>query len=82
METNLFDDEIVMILEISNGLAIISCCYHVGIISMCNKVKHVFGKPVTSFERGTHLINADAKRIKHICDCLKLHGMKLLGACN
>lgn len=82
LEIDPFGDEVVMVLEGEEGLTLISGCAHVGILSMCTRVEELFGRPVTTFLGGTHLMTANDDRIRHTCDCLKRRGMIRLGACH
>lgn len=80
--TDLFEDEVVLVLEGEDGLTLISGCAHIGIVSMCARVEELFGRPVTTFVGGTHLMVANDERIAHTCACLKGRGMRRLGACH
>lgn len=82
LETDPFEDEVVLVLEGEEGLTLISGCAHVGILSMCARVEELFGRPVTTFLGGTHLMAANDARIQHTCACLKQRGMLRLGACH
>lgn len=82
LEEDPFEDEVAMVLETERELALISGCAHVGILSMCRRVESLFGRPVTAFVGGTHLVDANDVRIRHTCDCLKARGMVRLGACH
>jgi len=82
LDADRFEDEVAVVLETEKELALISGCAHVGILSMCRRLEEVFGRPVTTFVGGTHLVSADDARIRHTCDCLRARGMKRLGACH
>lgn len=82
LETDPFEDEVVLVLEGEEGITLISGCAHVGILSMCTRVEELFGRPVTTFLGGTHLMVANDARIEHTCACLKQRGMLRLGACH
>ena len=77
-----FGDEVAVVLEAGRELALISGCSHVGILSMCHRVAQQFGRPVTTFIGGTHLMAAGEERIAHTCAQLKEWGLERLGACH
>ena len=74
-----FADEICMALEIRDGLAVLVGCSHPGILNMMSHVGNVLGKPVKAVFGGTHLAEADEKRIdttiRHLADL----GLEILG---
>lgn len=80
--TDRFEDEVAVVLELREGMALVSGCSHVGILSMCGRVEELFGRPVTAFIGGTHLMAANDARISKTCDCLRRRGMLRLGACH
>lgn len=82
LETDSFRDEVAVVLETEQDLVLLSGCAHVGILSMCRRVTDLFGRPVTAFVGGTHLMAADDARIRYTCDCLKERGVRRLGACH
>ena len=77
-----FGDEVAVVLETDQELALISGCSHVGILSMCGQVSRRFGRPVTTFLGGTHLMDAGEGRIRFTCQRLQQLGVKRLGACH
>lgn len=81
-EVDLFEDEIALVLETEEELALVSGCSHTGILSMCDHVRILFGRPVTVFIGGTHLMEADDRRIVRTCNALKKNGIHRLGACH
>ena len=82
MVTDTFEDEVAIVLELKEGLALLSGCSHVGILSMCRRVNELFGRPVTVFVGGTHLMAAGDERIRYTCDQLRELGITQLGACH
>jgi len=80
--TDRFEDEVAVVLELRDGMALVSGCSHVGILSMCRRVEELFGRPVTTFLGGTHLMAANDARIQETCDRLRSRGMLRLGACH
>ena len=82
LQPDSFEDEVAVVLEGERELALISGCSHVGIMSMCRRVREHFGRPVTTFVGGTHLKGAGEERISRTCACLKEWGMERLGACH
>ena len=82
MVTDPFTDEVAVVLEGREGLTLISGCAHVGILSMCARVSRLFGRPVTGFVGGTHLMAADDGRVRYTCGKLREMGVTRLGACH
>ncbi len=82
LEQDAFEDEVAVVLETEQELALISGCSHAGILSMCRRVEELFGRPVTTFVGGTHLMDADDTRIRRTCDGLRERGLARLGACH
>ena len=82
MVTDPFTDEVAVVLEGREGLTLSSGCAHVGILSMCARAAELFGRPVTGFVGGTHLMAADDDRVRYTCDRLRERGMTRLGACH
>ena len=81
-EVDLFEDEIGVVLETEQELTLISGCSHTGILSMCEYVSNLFGRPVTTFLGGTHLMEANEARVMKTCRMLKDKGVRRLGACH
>ena len=82
LEPDPFGDEVVVVLAGERDLALVSGCSHVGILSMCRRVQEEFGRPVTTFVGGTHLMGAGEERICRTCAQLKGWGLERLGACH
>ena len=82
MVTDRFEDEVAVVLELQEGLALISGCSHVGIVSMCRRVSRLFDRPVKVFVGGTHLMAANEERIQKTCELLREMGLGQLGACH
>ena len=82
LEVDAFEEEVAVVLETPGHLALVSGCSHVGVLNMCRRVEELFGRPVTDFVGGTHLMDADDRRIEETCRLLRERGMKRLGACH
>ena len=82
LEVDAFEDEVAVVLETPGHLALVSGCSHVGVLNMCRRVEELFGRPVTDFVGGTHLMDADDGRIEATCRLLRERGVKRLGACH
>ena len=82
LEPDSFEDETALVLETERELVLISGCAHVGVLSMAGRVSRLFGRPVTAFLGGTHLVNAEDRRIEGTCTLLRELGVKRLGACH
>ncbi|MDO4277838.1 MAG: MBL fold metallo-hydrolase [Lachnoclostridium edouardi] len=58
-----FEDEICLVIDLEEGLTVITGCSHPGILNMASKVHQIFKKPVYRIIGGTHLKEADQMRI-------------------
>lgn len=77
-----FEDEVSLVLETSSQLVLVSGCSHVGVLNMCRRVETLFGRQVTTFVGGTHLMDAEDARIEATCRMLRERGIRRLGACH
>lgn len=82
LEQDPFEDEVALVLITEKNLCLVSGCTHIGIISLCRQIEQLFGRPVTMFVGGTHLMDADDLRIEKTCRLLKQRGIRKLGACH
>lgn len=80
--TDMFLDEIALILRGSEGLTVISGCSHIGSISVCKGVQKACGEPVFRFIGGMHLGKASEEKISHTCEALRRMGIRALGSCH
>lgn len=51
-----YRDEMCLVIEQNDGLIILSGCGHTGLVNICTCAQSHFGKPVTAFIGGTHLM--------------------------
>ncbi|AEV29811.1 metal-dependent hydrolase, beta-lactamase superfamily II [Sphaerochaeta pleomorpha str. Grapes] len=58
-----FEDEILLVVESKRGLVVIVGCAHPGILNMLDTVATLFNQKVYALLGGTHLVEADQKRI-------------------
>ena len=82
LEVDTFEEEVALVLETPSSLALVSGCSHVGVLNMCRRVEALFGRPVTDFVGGTHLMDAGDERIEATCRLLRERGVRRLGACH
>ena len=82
LEVDTFEDEVAVVLKTPSHLVLVSGCSHVGVLNMCRRVEELFGRPVTDFVGGTHLMNAGEERIEATCRLLRERGVRRLGACH
>lgn len=73
---DLFIDEIALGVLTEEGLVLIVGCSHVGIVNILEHVKRTLAVPVTAVLGGTHLVEADEKRLVKTAEALKRHGVK------
>lgn len=74
-----FRDELCLALETGEGIVLLVGCAHPGILNMVRHVRTLLGKPVRAVLGGTHLAEADPKRIQNTVDALGQTGVTLLG---
>ncbi len=75
-----YRDECVLVLDMGDGLAVLTGCGHHGIINIIRHVEKVFNKPVWVFVGGTHLVAFGAERTELTVKALKESNLKLLCA--
>lgn len=69
-----FTDEIVLTLDIADGIIVIAGCSHPGIINILKTIEKRSGKRIRGIVGGTHLVEADEERfIKTIADLKKMN---------
>ena len=74
-----FSDEICMAMEVEGGLAVLVGCSHPGILNMMAHVRQVLGQPIRAVFGGTHLVEADGRRIDLTIRALQDMGLEILG---
>ena len=74
-----FCDEICVVLETAQGLAVLVGCSHPGILNMVCHIEAHFGRPILGVFGGTHLVEADRERIRTTVDTLCGMGLQILG---
>ncbi|AYD39526.1 MBL fold metallo-hydrolase [Clostridium fermenticellae] len=74
-----FSDEICLALSTSKGLVVIVGCSHPGILNMLETISKRLKKPIYAVLGGTHLVEADEKRVTFTISEMKKIGLKLLG---
>lgn len=74
-----FGDEVCMALQIEGGLAVLVGCSHPGILNMISHVSKELGQPIRAVFGGTHLVEADSKRIDMTIRTLRGMGLEILG---
>lgn len=74
-----FRDEVCIVLETGDALAVLVGCSHPGILNMLTHIQKELGKPVWAVFGGTHLVEADNPRIQSTIAHLEKLGIKILG---
>lgn len=82
MEPDGFWDEICLTAETRQGLVMVAGCSHPGILNMAKTVMERHKRPVWAVLGGTHLVEADEKRINATMDELEAMGTKVLAICH
>lgn len=75
-----YRDECVLVINTPSGLAVLTGCGHHGIINIISHIEKMFGKPVTAFIGGTHLVAFGEERTELTIEALKSSNLKLLCA--
>lgn len=70
-EQDHFADEIVLTLDVADGVVVIAGCSHPGIINILKSVEKRSGKKIRGIVGGTHLVEADEDRLKKTIADLK-----------
>lgn len=78
-----FPDEISLVADLGNSLAVILGCAHPGLMNMLDSVQAHFNKPIEAVFGGAHLCESGAERIEATTRYLAQHGIRLtaLGHC-
>lgn len=74
-----FGDEVCMALQTDQGLAVLVGCSHPGILNMMTQVRTLLGQPIRAVYGGTHLVEADERRIDTTIETLHRMGLEVLG---
>ena len=74
-----FPDEICLAVQVNGGLAVLVGCSHPGILNIISHVRETLNQPVRMVFGGTHLLDADEKRVRQTIGELKSLGLKVLG---
>ncbi len=61
--TDRFEDEVALVIDNPKGLIVILGCSHPGLVNMLNTIVKRFNKPIYAILGGTHLVEADEKRL-------------------
>ena len=70
-EQDLFEDEILLVLDTARGLVVLLGCSHPGWKNMIDTVRERFQKPIYAVLGGTHMVDASEKSIEESLDYLK-----------
>jgi len=78
-----FSDEICVVIDMAQGLAVLVGCAHPGLMNMLDTVRNIFQKPLCAVFGGSHLVEADEARMLKTIDYLKTCGARelALGHC-
>ncbi len=77
-----YRDEMALVLECGDGLAVVTGCAHAGICSIVTIAEQRFGRPVRALIGGTHLVAADETRIAQAVDFLCEKKIPLIRPCH
>lgn len=78
-----FRDELCLVADLPQGLAVFLGCSHPGIMNMLDAVRQTFQRPLYAVFGGSHLADADAPRLKATVEYLESQRIPLvaLGHC-
>ena len=74
-----FADEVCLTLEVEGGLAVLVGCSHPGILNILTHIEKTLDKPIRAVFGGTHLVEADERRIAATIARLQEMGLEILG---
>lgn len=77
--TDPFEDEIALVARIKTGLVVLFGCGHPGTVNMLTSIEKRFGEPIQVLIGGTHLVHADAARIRHTIRIIESIGIGQIG---
>jgi len=77
-EQDFFIDEIALGIRSKEGLVLIVGCSHVGIVNILEHIKKETNLTVAAVLGGTHLVEADERRLEQTAEALKQYGVKLV----
>lgn len=77
-----FSDEVCIVIDKKDYLVLVTACSHPGILNMTKSISKRFNKPVCEIYGGSHLVEADDKRILMVIDELKKCGVTKTGFCH
>lgn len=73
-----FGDEICLGIKTQKGIILVAGCSHVGIINMVQTVKKETGIKIRGIIGGTHLVEADERRLNETVEALKKEQLEFL----
>lgn len=77
-----FSDEIALSIKTEQGLVVIVGCSHPGIMNMIDEIRCSSGEEIYAVFGGTHLVEADDKRISSSLEGLRRAGAQVIGMCH
>ena len=63
-------DDMGVVLERDDGMALICGCCHAGLLNTVAHVEEIFERPVEVIAGGLHLTGASAEELEHVCEVL------------
>ena len=74
-----FTDEMAISIDTDRGLFVVAGCSHPGIINILTTIEQRTGKHICGLIGGTHLMEADEKRVRKTIECFKKMNLDLVG---
>lgn len=72
-------DDLSLVLQVKDGLVIVTGCCHAGLLNTCAKATQLFGQKIQAVIGGTHMIEYSREDVEHVGNVLeKTYGTPLL----
>jgi 7,8-dihydropterin-6-yl-methyl-4-(beta-D-ribofuranosyl)aminobenzene 5'-phosphate synthase len=70
-ESDLYQDDMSLVWEVSEGLVVIFGCCHAGLLNTLAQIKKNFQRPILAVLGGTHLVAAPESYLNHVVSVLR-----------
>lgn len=77
-EPDPYRDDMALVLETDEGLAMICGCCHAGLLNTLAHARRAFGANITAVAGGTHLLHADEAHLRRVIEVLRELGVPRL----
>lgn len=73
-QSDLYCDDISLVLETREGLIVVCGCCHAGLLNTLAHVRHMFQSRIVAVLGGTHLESSEGSALHHVVDMLREYG--------